>query len=112
MFHELINRQTSVVLFKEPGDVNYIASCQVFIYGDVGLMYSINGSSFYDYWKDNFSKLLKELNVTSFQGYVTKAHARLMKIALRSVATVEVLWEGEMKGEGMVWVCAKEKNAK
>ncbi len=47
MRFQILERQCSVLVFEDAG-ANYVASCQVFLYGDVGLMYNINGHKFYE----------------------------------------------------------------
>ena len=103
---EILPRQYSVVVFDEHAPVNYVASCQVFVYGDVGCMYTINGKRFYDALADRVTvqNLMRDLGVKTLEGYVTPAHSRLMKFALRRAATVEEVHTGMMAGHEMVWV--------
>jgi hypothetical protein len=106
---EIINRQASVVVFDNDGR-NYAASCQVFIYGDRGFMYTINGKEFYAAAIDGgFDKVMDELHIKSLEGYVVPAHARLMQIAMRGKANVEITGSGEMHGSKMSWVRITKK---
>lgn len=108
---ETIPRLHSVVIYDEDHPVNYIAVCQVFCYGDVGLMFSINGPRFYDAMTRDgaFNNLLERLELRTLEGYVTPSHARLMKYALRRVAVVEEIHPGRMAGHDMVWVKVSAK---
>jgi len=101
----VVPRQFSVMVYGDDS-VNYDASCNVFRYGDRGFMYSITGWKFYEAWRKQgaLRSLLAQLDVKSLEGYVTAAHARLMRVALRHVGRVEVTGEGEMAGHTMVWV--------
>lgn len=84
----------------------------MFVYGDVGCMYTINGSRFYDAIADEqrLSSLMERLGVMSLEGYVTPSHARLMKFALRRVANVTERHTGMMAGHAMVWVVVEVKS--
>lgn len=105
---EIIPRQASVAIFDRSAanQINYTASCNVFLYGDVGCMYTINGSQFYAALAEpgQLAALMASLGVKTLEGYVTPAHARLMRAALRRVAHVVIRSEGEMAGHNMVWV--------
>lgn len=107
-----IPRQTSVIV-KRDGKINYVASCNVFHYGDRSCMYTINGEEFYKASAQPgvLAKLFNDLQTSTLEGYVTEAHARLMRVALRRVATVELAHEGTMAGEKMVWVIVRVKEA-
>lgn len=108
MRYKIVTRQDSILVFD--GDSpNYVASCQVFIYGDRGFMYNANGQEFYSCMVENGVEMMKEMKVVSLEGYVTKAHARLMRIALPGVADVAITGTGEMAGVSMVWVVIKPK---
>lgn len=108
---KIIPRQYSVVVFDGPDSVNYVSSCQVFRYGDVGCMYTINGGRFYDALADRamLETLMGNMGVSTLEGYVTKSHARLMRIMLRDSATVEIRHTGQMAGHEMVWVVVRLK---
>lgn len=110
---EVDPRQFSVRVYDQD-DVNYDSSCQVFRYGDRGFMYSINGDhGFYKMWvkPGALTSLLAQLKVRTLEGYVTRAHARLMRLALRGVGRVEIVHEGGMAGREMVWVCVRDKDS-
>jgi len=108
---ETIPRLHSVVIYDELHPVNYFSSCQIFQYGDIGLMFTINGPRFYDAMAapGALSNLLTRLGIVALEGYVTPSHARLMRFALRRVATVEDLHPGAMAGHEMVWVRVRVK---
>lgn len=106
----------SVYLFDEPGQINYPAAFQVFRYGDVGIIYTIQGPKFYDIVTGDapdggtvFAQIFRELEVTRLQGYVSRAHLVLMRRRFKHLAHVEVLFTGMMNGETMYWVDLQAK---
>lgn len=111
MHFKIIERQASVLVFENEADVNYVASCQVFQYGDVGIMYGINGRKFYELMAVHGAQVMAQLRVKSLEGYITPSHARLMRIALRRVADVTEAHEGMMAGHHMVWIVIKPKGS-
>ncbi len=85
---------------------NYDLSCQVFVYGDRGFVYSITGSSgAYAHLNDLLSEVFKETKVKTLEGYVTDAHVRLFK---RSIFDISVPCRGMMAGREMPWVVVRE----
>ena len=106
MHFEIAPRQVSVMLYDED-PVNYAASCQVFIYGDRGFMYSITGNrGFYRLWQNPVATkdLFKQLNVRTLEGYVSIAHARLMRAILKNFCLVRFVHEGIMADRPLFWV--------
>lgn len=103
---DILPRLHSVVVFDEHNPVNYIVSCQIFTYGDVGLIFTLNGQRFYDCFgrPGVLQKLFDDLGILTLEGYVTPAHARLMAFASRRVANVEETRRGRMAGHEMIWV--------
>jgi hypothetical protein len=89
--------------------VNYLASCQITQYGDVGWMFSITGAEFYAAWQQPglVRNLMDQIGVKTLEGYVVPSHARLMRMALRNVCSVESKSTGEMAGKKMVWVVVR-----
>jgi hypothetical protein len=106
---QVIPRTHSVAVFDEKNPVNYLASCQIAQYGDVGWMFSINGKYFYDAFSQPglAKELMEKVGVKTLEGYVVPSHARLMRIALRDACTVEIKQRGEMAGHEMVWVVVR-----
>jgi len=101
MHVEIDPRQYSVRVYENEGDINYTASCQVFVYGDVGLMYSINGRDFYRAFSQGIEKL-REKGLKTLEGYVSDAHVKLLKRVLKE--RVSVPKRGMMAGREMPWV--------
>lgn len=103
---EVIPRMYSVAIYDDNHPVNYFATCQVFVYGDLGLMFAIIGPRFYDALanRERLTALMGRLGVRTLEGYVVPGHARLMKFMLRRIATVDILHTGEMAGHAMSWV--------
>ena len=94
----------SVRIYGERNRDDHVSSFQCFKYGDVGLAYAITGAGFYGLLPTLIGKIFRELQVSSLQGYVTKAHHRAMAFKLRGLATVAVLWTGRCAGREMLWV--------
>jgi len=109
---ETIPRLHSVVIYDDSHPLNYIASCQIFCNGDVGIMFTINGQRFYDALTKPgvLSSLFTSLGIVSLEGYVVPSHARLMKFAARKVADVEEMHMGKMLGHDMIWVKVTNKD--
>ncbi len=99
--------QYRVRMYLGPGD-NYDLSCQLFVYGDHGFVYSIIGSSPGAYREINslIAAMFKETGVVSLECYVTDAHLRLLK---RSAFDVSTPRRGMMAGREMPWVVITEK---
>ena len=79
-------RELSVRIYLDYKEANgeirksddYDASCSIFIYGDRGLIYNVNGKGFYL----AFEALVKDARaygIKTLEGYVLQPHARLMK---------------------------------
>lgn len=90
---------------------NYIASCQVFKYGDRGFVYSIMGALPDVYESLNFfCEKIFSLGIVTLEGYVTESHVRLFKRALRG-SGMSILTEhsGMMADREMPWIVIKRK---
>lgn len=108
MRYKIIHRQDSLLIFGE-SETNYVASCQVFLYGDRGFMYNINGNKFYECIFSHGASIMHDMKVHTMEGYVTPAHARLMRSAFRNTKlTVEIGGKGIMAGHDMVWVIIRK----
>lgn len=109
MKYKIVHRQDSVLAFDDEDPTNYVASVQVFKYGDKGIMYNLNGVRFYELLAEHGPAILKQLNVDTMEGYVTPSHARLIRAALRTMATVGLVHRGTMEGNEMVWISIRKK---
>ena len=109
--YEIVQRSASVILFPlyQPSAVNFGACFQVVRYGDRGFAYSISNPGFYDAMAGDrlLAPIMRDLGVRTLEGYVTPAHARLMAIAFRQQADVQITGEGEMQGHNMCWVVVR-----
>lgn len=103
---EVAPRMTSLMVYDDPDATNYVASANVFICGDVGIIFTLNGSRFYEQFADQIKAraLFESLGVTSLHGYVSDNHLRLIKASLRRSASVQTLWRGTMAGREMPWI--------
>ncbi len=98
--------QYRVRLYLSKGD-NYDLSCQIFIYGDRGFVYSITGSpGVYREINTWLGAMFEETGVKTLEGYVTDAHVRLFK---RSTFDVSVPCRGIMAGREMPWIVVRKK---
>ena len=107
---EILERSCTVAMYGI-GETNYVASCQVWRCGDRGFMHSINGRAVYQTLAQpgELTRLLKQLEVKSLEGYATPAHARLLKTALSEVGIVTALSHGMMAGRKMIWMRVEDK---
>ena len=94
----------AVRLYDSNNSTDYTSSFQCFKYGDVGMAYAITGAGFYRLLPSMLPKILLSLQVSSLQGYVTKAHHRVMASRLKHIADVSILWTGVCANREMVWV--------
>lgn len=108
MYIEVTPRQYSIRVYEKEGDVDYIASAQLFSYGDRCCIYSINGRGFYGAWP-LFLEEAHKLNIKSIEGYVSIAHARLLRRLMRDYDEWEFSLDGAgiMYGHELVWVKLK-----
>jgi hypothetical protein len=83
---------------------DYIAGATIRRYGDRGWMSQIIGPKFYEALRDNVPELMRLCQVKTLEGYMTRAHARLLRMMLRGRANVEISHEGECAGRVMPWV--------
>lgn len=90
-------RQYSVMIYDRPGSLAYSSSANVFVYGDRGYMYTINGNGFYTCLADKvmMEELFSTLHVKSLEGWVSLPHARLLRVLLRNICDVRVLEDGD-----------------
>lgn len=99
--------QYAVRVYDDEGHPdNYIASAIVRTYGDRGWMSNITGAGFYQALQEHLAPLMDQLNVKTLEGYMTPAHARLVKIVLAKTGagTLHISHYGEMAGRRMPWV--------
>lgn len=110
MYVEIGPRQFSIRVYQNEGDEAYIASSQVFAYGDRAFLYSINGAGFYSALPQILDQLGR-LKFTSIDGYVGKAHARLLRMQLRGNPEWElsVGTEGILDGHKLSWITVTRK---
>lgn len=102
----IISRECSVLIYDEAHPVNYIASCQVMICGDMGFIHTVDGPQFYAAMRSGgmLKSLMTQIGILTLEACVIPAHERLMRAALREVATVEVMYPTVVAGHRMVRV--------
>lgn len=100
---EFIPRQQQMIIFDKHQD-NYDSSAQIFLNGDMGVIYGLNGTKFYEYIRKNIKQLFAGIGVEFLLAYVRASHMRLMKRALDGICTVEVMRKGKMAKRNMVLV--------
>lgn len=105
MHVEVGDRQYSLRVYEEPGQEQYIASCQVLRYGDRAFLYGLNGSGFYRAILETTAALAAK-DIHRIECYVSRAHARLlMRVLKQTDWTLERGEEGVLDGHRLVWVC-------
>lgn len=102
--YEVEVNQFVIRVYDETHKDNYIASALVRKYGDRGWMSSIVGEKFYEALKNHLPEVLEQCQVRTLEGYMTAAHARLLRMALREHGRVTISHWGECAGRSMPWV--------
>lgn len=105
---EISPRQYSIRIYHKDEPEKYdIASCQVFVYGDKGFIYSLHGPGFYQAFPQVIEEIQK-LGIKSLEGYVSKSHARLLRMQQGLLAQYgcELILgeEGILDGHPLVWI--------
>jgi hypothetical protein len=83
---------------------NYVASATIRTYGDVGWMSQITGIKFYEALREHFHEILAAAHCRTLEGYMTDAHARLLKRMCRGRAAFGITHRGQCAGREMPWV--------
>ena len=105
MRFEIEPNQFVIRVYDDAHPDNYVASALIRVYGDRGWMSSITGAHFYEVLRDHLPEILDKVGTKTLEGYVTPAHARLMRMAARGGRGVfSVVSEGMCAGRKMVWV--------
>lgn len=109
MHVEITPRQFSIRVYDDHNDTNYVASAQLFSYGDRCFLYAIHGKDFY---KATIEILhaLEEMGIKQIDGYASPAHARLCRMMLKKAGvswTVEEDGAGKMFGHDLIWMRLK-----
>lgn len=101
-------RELSIRIYIDVGERksdNYSASCSLFLYGNRAYMYNIIGDGFYLGVSKIIQKLKEEFHIKSIEGYVVKAHARLLRIISNKLKLkLDVLETEEAFERELVWV--------
>lgn len=110
MRYEVEANQFVVRIYDDHAD-NYVASALIRTYGNRGFMSSITGERFYEGLVSHVGDLMHHCKVSTLEGYMTKAHARLLRMELRRAGTGDVTIEGDgmCAGRTMPWVVVTSK---
>lgn len=92
MYVEAGIRQLSLRVYENEGDEAYIAAVQVFIDGEEGTLYSMQGRRFYDAFQ-LILNICDTFGLSRLRGSVGKAHARLLRLILRNSGWDVILGE-------------------
>lgn len=109
LLYEVEPTQFVVRVYDERHPDNYIAHALIRTYGDRGLMSSIVGARFYEALAANVPDLMRQAGVRTLEGYMTDAHARLLRVALRRTSDVAIACRGICAGRDMPWVVVTVK---
>lgn len=101
--YELEPTQFVLRVYDDDGD-SYVASATIRIYGDRAWMSQISSPRLYQAMPEYFEDLLDRLNVVSLEGYMSKTHARAVRLASRGWAKFEITHMGKCAGREMPWV--------
>lgn len=102
---EVTPRQFSIRVYDDHA-TDYIASAQLFSYGDRCSIYSIQGKDFYKALPEITVAIERE-SISIIEGYVSPAHARLCRMMLKKIGSSWVLKEdgaGKMFGHDLIWI--------
>lgn len=83
---------------------DYVAGATIRTYGDRGWMSQIVGRGFYDALREHFEEILDQCQCATLEGYMTDAHARLLKRLCRNRAAFGITHRGQCAGREMPWV--------
>jgi hypothetical protein len=101
---EIEANQFVIRVYDDAHPDNYIASALIRVYGDRGWMSSITGPRFYEALRDRVPEICAGVGTKTLEGYVTPAHARLMRMMFKGRAGFEIAHKGQCAGREMVWV--------
>lgn len=89
----IMPRIYSLVLYDNPDDIDYTSSCQVFVFGERGYMFSIIGKGFYGHFSNdkNIDEVFNKLEITSLEGVVKASHLKLLRMVLKKTSYGVVL---------------------
>lgn len=68
----------SVRVYEDESDSEPVARCEVHAVGRRGIVYSIHGSGFYTAF-ESFLQQARDLGLETVEGYVSRAHMRLLQ---------------------------------
>jgi len=78
-----------VRIYGEDAD-KYVSSFQAYVDGDKAFLYSLNGPGFYENARELIRGMMDKTGVRTVEAHVMPSHARLLEIALKGFARVEV----------------------
>lgn len=105
---EISPRQHSIRVYAND-PTNYVASCQVFQYGDRGILYSMYGKNFYKAYLEILT-WADQNGIRTLEGYGSRAHYRLLRKILRNTSyKVTADEEGDFDGHRLVWIVVGRK---
>jgi hypothetical protein len=107
---EIESNQYTIRIYAPEHKDNYIASALIRTYGDRGFMSNIIGAGFYEVLHDHLEEILTKCNVATLEGYMTDAHARLLRMQARGRASFSIQQRGMCAGREMPWVILSRKN--
>lgn len=103
MRFEVAPTQYALRVYGDHAD-DYIAGATIRTYGDRGWMSQIIGARFYEALRDHFLEILAAANCKTLEGYMTDAHARLLRRLCKGRASFGITHRGMCAGREMPWV--------
>lgn len=103
MKFEIEPNQFVIRVYDDHAD-NYVASALIRVYGDRGWMSSITGAKFYEALREHSSEIMDKVGANTLEGYMTKEHARLLRMMCRGHAAFHIAHHGKCAGRDMPWV--------
>lgn len=97
MKYELEPVQFAVRVYDDD-EHKYIAAGNIFKCGESAYIFGASSPRLFQALAGNFEKVMKELGVKYFEGYMTDAMARALRMATRTFAKLEVYERGLCSG--------------
>ena len=76
--------------YDDTHDDNFFAVCSMFIHGKRGTIHNLLGDGFYKYMKTNGGEIFTQCKIDTIEAVMTPAHARLLRMALKSQYDISV----------------------
>jgi len=104
MKYEVEPTQYALRVYEDDATEDYCAVATIRVYGDRGWMSSISSPKLYRALPEHFAGLMDKLGLLTLEGYMSKAHARAVRMSCKTWAKFEITHYGDCAGRQMPWV--------